>query len=630
MFAYCVAFALALAATGCATPFVRRLAVRLGAVDQPGGRRVHSLPTPRLGGLAIFVGLVLPFVVIGWPEWLGSGVWRGHSAQLLALMCAATVVVFAGSIDDCRSLSPGVKVLVEIVVAGLLVAAGYRMELSIFGDVWWLALPVTVLWLAGVMNAVNMIDGLDGLAAGVCLTISVGLFWQSVYYENRGQAFLLAAVSGSLVGFLPFNFRQARIFLGDSGSLLLGLLVGVGAMQGRHNEFVARSAAGPVLALGVPLAELGLTSFRRILRELRVVSVKHGQARYSLLVSARPRLFSADKDHIHHRLLRLGLGPQRAVIVLCLTSAIMVVGGLFAMRGSAVTYGVPALLVAVAAGVRYLGYCELQPLRSGLLLPVADRLATGPTGVLVLLDLLFCSGSLMVAVLLCARSVDGSGTWLLPRAFPLVVLAQVGGLVLGGLYQKSYRALDVDGVLSILRCIALAIAAGFIMRLVSWSDGDASILVVDSYLVATCVMGSRLSCAFLDHLFEEGQSARRVLIYGADQCSTEMADRLSADGNLQRVAVGFVDDDPRKRGSLLHGLRVYALDEVESLARHGAVDELLVGAMPTDQGVLASSVLRRLAASGVTVVTASATGPDGTLGQHIVRGREPDVKREQA
>ena len=305
------------------TPLVGMVARWVDAVDYPGGRRIHLMPTPRFGGAAIFGGITASIVV---GSYLGPQVRDALSLDLrsLALAASATLITVVGLFDDRRSLSPAAKLIAEILIAGFVVAAGYRIELIPIKSITWMNPAISVLWIISVMNAVNMIDGLDGLAAGVSLTIALGLLCQSLYYHNTRHALILTAVCGAILGFLPFNFRRARIFLGDSGSLLLGLLLGVAALQGPGRGFTTRTTVVPMLVLGLPLAELSLTVGRRLLREFLVVRSDDNEHQYGFLVLGWPKLFTADSDHMHHRLLNRGMRSVVTVLIFYLISAALV------------------------------------------------------------------------------------------------------------------------------------------------------------------------------------------------------------------------------------------------------------------------------------------------------------------
>src|SRR6202050_3131492 len=310
LFSFGVAFALVL------TPISRRLAFLIGAIDQPGRRHVHLVPTPRFGGAAILPALILAIICVAMLDRLVDGALRLESGKLMALAIGALMVTTVGAIDDVRPLRPIIKLMVEVAAASVAVYGGYRIT-SLSGiHLELLSFPLSVLFIVTAINAVNMVDGLDGLAVGLCLSIFGTLFFLCSSSGQFEAAMIMAALCGTLIGFLPYNFHPARIFLGDSGALLLGFMAGTGAISTSHKMAGAVAIAAPFLALGLPLAELMLTTLRRTLRAVHVVRLDEEVSRYDFLFIGRPALFFADRDHIHHRLLAFGISHRTTVLLL--------------------------------------------------------------------------------------------------------------------------------------------------------------------------------------------------------------------------------------------------------------------------------------------------------------------------
>lgn len=278
------------------TPVVRRMALALGAVDRPVARSVHKQPVPLLGGLAIFVAFavsVLYGLDVAKPEVQG-------------IVLGGAFVVLFGILDDYVILSPRQKLLGQVMAASILLLFDVRIDriTNPFGGmvdlgVW--GVPLTILWVVAVINVINLIDGLDGLAAGVSCIAALTLLFAALETQQPAPAVLLAAaLAGSALGFLPFNFNPAKIFMGDAGSMFLGFALAAVSVEGSLKSPALVALVVPVLALGIPILDTSLAIVRR-------------------WRSHRP-IGEADKEHLHHRLLNLGLSQRDAVLLIYLGS----------------------------------------------------------------------------------------------------------------------------------------------------------------------------------------------------------------------------------------------------------------------------------------------------------------------
>jgi UDP-GlcNAc:undecaprenyl-phosphate GlcNAc-1-phosphate transferase len=310
----------AVAFMGCvlATPVVTRIALWAGAIDRPDHfRRIHLGATPRLGGLGLAFGLAIGVVLVSvagyLDHWPGFAEWWPRQWPVLV---ASMIVLLIGFVDDTRSIGPRTKVLGQALAAVVLYLGGVRIQgfdvlglaidlghpsvpVTLLGHSIDVALPgllITMFWFLGCMNIWNLIDGMDGLASGVGLLVSATLTLVAVHNQNIGVAILAAALAGSLAGFLLYNWHPACIFLGDSGSLLIGLFIGIIGVQGSFKGPSAISILFPILAMGLPISDTAMAIFRRWVRNLP--------------------LSSADRRHVHHLLIGLGLNPRQAALLL--------------------------------------------------------------------------------------------------------------------------------------------------------------------------------------------------------------------------------------------------------------------------------------------------------------------------
>lgn len=287
-----------------ATPIVKTFAKKVGAMDVPGEeRRVHDHPIPRLGGLAIFLGFILSVLLFA-----------NINRQLQGILLGCVIIVATGAIDDIVSLNAWVKLLLQILAAVVAVLHGVEITVLANPALWSkteflllgsLSIPITIIWIVGITNSVNLIDGLDGLAVGVSTISSLTMLVIALVIPNTSStiAIVLAALVGACVGFMPYNFNPAKIFMGDTGSLLLGYVLATMSILGLFKSYALVSFAVPLLAIAVPLFDTVFAFTRRILK---------GQSP-----------MHADRGHFHHRLIDMGLSQKQAVAVLYSISGIL-------------------------------------------------------------------------------------------------------------------------------------------------------------------------------------------------------------------------------------------------------------------------------------------------------------------
>lgn len=347
--------AVALTLSLLATPVVRLAALRWKFVDLPDNRRkVHSKPLPRIGGVAIFVAYFGSFLGIAvLSNSLAVGVVKSFAP-------AALLVFLVGLLDDVIGLKPWHKLAAEVLAAILLISSG----VYIHGVPTAVGMLCTILWLVLCVNAVNLIDGLDGLAAGIALLATLTILAASVLCGNVELAIATAPLAGSLMGFLVFNFNPASIFLGDSGSLLIGFLLACYGILWSSKSATIPKMAAPMIALAVPLADTTLAIVRRFLREQPI--------------------FSPDRSHVHHRLIALGFTHRRAVLVLYSAACFAGLSSLFLI--AAAKRWEPFVIVCFAAAVFFamqrLGYAELEAARRILTSSAFHRELSGQLAVL--------------------------------------------------------------------------------------------------------------------------------------------------------------------------------------------------------------------------------------------------------
>ena len=307
MFSYAIAFLVALTVTAVLIPPIRRIAADRGLLDQPGGRKVHAQPVPRLGGVAIAIGFYLAMAVVTFVPFGRPTI---SMPEMPAILVGGAILAITGFVDDLRGLSPVAKLAGQIVAAVVAFVLGAQLHVLVFpgGSIHlgWLSLPITVAWIVGVVNAINLIDGLDGLAAGVVLIALVAFF--VIAPNDAPLTLIVGAAAGATLGFLVYNLHPASIIMGDCGSMLLGFLTAVAAISisspgsGFFPPYVA------IVVLALPLGDMAWTIVRRAIGGRSV--------------------FAPDAGHVHHRLLNEGLTQREVVVLLHLVAAILAAIGI--------------------------------------------------------------------------------------------------------------------------------------------------------------------------------------------------------------------------------------------------------------------------------------------------------------
>ena len=280
------------------TPLVMRIAGRFGVLDHPGPRRIHPHPVPRLGGLAIAIAMLgTVWIAYGIPGPAG----RLEPSPLLGLTLASMPILLMGVIDDLRGLPAWIKLVAQVTAALVLAGFGFGIPLlthPMGGSIpsGWFNLPLTVLWVVAVTNAINLLDGLDGLASGAVMIAAMTLWWVGRSHGDGWVMFMSAPLAGATLGFLRYNFPPARVFMGDTGSQFLGLALAALSLLENRKGTTAITLLFPLVALGIPLIDSIAAFFRRM--------------------STGKPVFHGDTEHFHHRLLRIGLAPRSALLVL--------------------------------------------------------------------------------------------------------------------------------------------------------------------------------------------------------------------------------------------------------------------------------------------------------------------------
>jgi len=567
------------------TPLVIAGARRLEWIDWPATDRWHSTPVALMGGIALFGAMAIGTVVVGlldvyaWPIWL------------------AVVLVFgSGLADDLFDIRPEAKLVVQIAATALLLYSGLAFWKS---APFWVHVPLTFLWIVGVTNAVNLIDGMDGLAAGLTVIAAGALAAIAWLTGIPGVAALSMVVAGAAIGFLAFNFKPARIFMGDCGSLLLGFSVATLALTVQAQGEMLAAALVPVAVLAVPIFDTSFVTITRIL-------------------NSRP-ITEGGNDHTMHRLVLLGLSERQTVLLLWGIAAIFSAGALALYWVNTPLF--IALMLFAGAGFGLLGlylagathYPRIDiPLRverktvSQKVGAIMQAVAGGPywkSIVGTMVDLLLVGAALVLAFHL---RYDGAPPPpyddLMLLILPAVMTAKVTVFYLFGLYHGIWRH---AGTSEFVRLIMGSTAASAIVVIGIAAVGGGTYLspalVILDWMVTTAAIASiRFGFRGLrQYLAAQRDNGKRVLIYGSESASVLALRHIREDDTLHRTAVGFVDSNPNRVGMRVQGISVVGTPrDLEALGTDCEADELVIPTFSTDKDTQ-HELLRKCIRAGI-------------------------------
>ncbi len=545
------------------TALVIRLAHRFGWIARPRQDRWHRKPTALMGGIALFASMALATLLFNGdlPAWLLIG---------------STLMFLTGVIDDRLDLLPSVKMLAQIFAACLPLFAG----MSFTGLPIYVAVPLTLLWMIGITNAVNLIDGMDGLAAGITMIAGGVLALLAWQFGHIPLALLGATMVGATAGFLVFNFNPARIFMGDGGSLLLGyLLAGIslgvqGEVSGREQVMVILV---PCIVLAVPIFDTSLVTISRILNGRKITQ--------------------GGIDHSMHRLVMLGLSERRAVAVLWGIGSILGVLSLVVSTvDHMIAFSISTFVIVglVMIGI-YLGTVDVynrhrkgdfavQPA------PIVNRAFAALHGVLgrdwksafgILIDLV-----LIVAAYILAHDLRFEGIlsqWMMEsilHSVPLVIIAKISVFYAFGLYRGIWR---YAGTMELVRIAVASVVATVTAFTLVYLFNEAavfsrSVFVIDWLLSTMAVAGVRFGFRGLrQFVAAQRLNGTRVLLYGAGDPGILTLRELRQNASLDMLPVGFIDDDPLKKGLTVHGVRVQgSFQDLAKICNELSVEEVII------------------------------------------------------
>lgn len=523
------------------TPLVRRIALRQGLVAKPASDRWGKRVVARLGGVALFVGFLAASLA-----WIPMR----HPVPGFLLGCA---LVFAfGLSDDVHRMTPYTKLLFQLTVGALMVLTGIRIELISWP---WLAIPLSVLWFVFVMNAFNLLDNMDGLAAGVG-AIAAGFYVLHAAWSGQWMIATMAAiVSGACLGFLRYNVPPAKIFMGDAGSQLLGLSLAALALLGSwyHSTQLLGVLLLPTLVLAVPIFDTCFVTIQR------------------LAYQRHP--FQGGKDHVSHRLAILGLGPRQTVVALygfsvgfgllslislSLRPLLVLVMWLLALT----------VLLLMGAYLAKVKVYELQRIPFGVPVQPSVRPTTLIDTMLlhkrrlleILIDFsLICCAYVTAYVLQFELALTAEQQRLIVQSLPIVIVVKLSCFMSLGLYRGVWRYVSLSDVMTMFKAVTLGSVCSAVALLFLWqfSGYSRAVFVIDWLLLFLGVSAARVAERLLNEwIVSAAEGAQPVLVIGAGDTGELVVRQMKRNGQWKRRVVGFLDDDPRKQGNRIHGRTV--------------------------------------------------------------------------
>lgn len=590
---YFLTFATALVLSWVLTRVMITLGPKLGMIDMPDqARRIHTRPIPRAGGVAVFIAFNIAVFCLYrfyWPEFAGNldfHWWQGFLA-------GSAVLLVVGVLDDILGLSAIVKLLGQILAASMLF---YFSKDSGFSQLWGLEIPagvdwlLMVIWFVAIINAFNLIDGLDGLCSGLAIVSTIGLAASALLHNSSGDVLVMLALIGATAGFLRYNFHPARIFLGDTGSMFLGFALASISLQSVGKSTLFLSIAIPFMAAGIPIMDTLLAIWRRSMR--RVIASRSADGS-----DKGPRIMDADKDHLHHRLLAMGLSQRRVALVLYSANSLLVLIGLFWVFQQKVSIGL--FLILFFAGiyvlVRHLIHIEIwdtgRVLVQGVKRPNRNMLALFAYP---LWDLVWLSLSLVLAFWLGGSVLDGMRLidWI--KLLPLWVTSAFLAMVIAKVYSRLWVYGSFRDFLILCLAMAFGVVGAFALNLalnqeqLIWMPllrvsllwflfGWTGVFLVRALMQ---ILREWMLTGANEKKLGDHYNTKRVLLYGAGDLGSLFLRQMrviNPELVAMRQVVGFIDDDVNLHNRYLQGICVLgAINDLEWLIDTHKIDEVIV------------------------------------------------------
>ncbi|MEW6009463.1 MAG: hypothetical protein AB1629_07510 [Candidatus Omnitrophota bacterium] len=544
------------------TPMVRSFALRFKLVSKPKTNRFHRKVTALLGGIGIFLACFIGFIIF-----------VPSTKILLVFLIGAIFVFLWGLTDDFRPLKPHVKLLGQVIASCIVIFFGISFNLPALKPLSYL---LTILWVIGITNAFNLLDNMDGLAAGTAAICSLMIFISSLVLNNDGVGIIALILSAACLGFLPYNFNPAKIYMGDSGSMFLGYSLAVISVIGSHKHVsnLLVTLAIPVLILAVPIFD---TIFVVIMRNIRGRSFWIG-----------------GRDHTSHRLVSLGLSERKTVIILYLLSLVFGFIALLYTKIDIIMVSIFAVLTVLILLFFGIFLSDVKSYEKEEEFEKAQKKKETSGSVIFNTVLLYKRNfleSFVDLILICVSyysayllkydgKIPASVLSIISSSLPVVVAIKIIAFFVFGLYSRVWPYMGIPDVISIFKSVSLSsilsiVAVTFLFRFVDYSR---AIFILDWLILLFLAIGIRIIIPILsEYFFDSRTKEKKILIFGAGNTGETILREIKRSRVLNYNPVGFIDDDKRKVGKKIRDVKVLGTREsIEKNIRLKNIKELFV------------------------------------------------------
>lgn len=566
------------------TPLVRAIALKCGFISYPRAERWHKKPTAIFGGVAIYLAVVISsFAFIPW------------SKGLAGLLIGGTFLFLVGLADDKFRLTPYFKLFTQLIAGAAAVFSGAVLGLPLNHM---LLVPLTLLWIVGITNSFNLLDNIDGLAAGIAVISSLMLFFSSLIFSHNPLGVFALLLAGAALGFLVYNFNPAKIFMGDCGSMFLGYSLAVVSITGtpRHFSNLLITMLVPVLILSVPIFDTFFVMAGRLLQKKRV--------------------FEGGSDHTSHRLVTLGLSQKKTVILLY---GLSIIFGLIAVFYSRLNLFIISMVTFLAVTIMLLFAFFLFDFTSGKPAFIKDPKGPSPENNLTVLNAIFFHKRRIVEVILdfmliCAAyyaayflrfegNLLRSNLYLIQESLVWIILIKMSVFFIFGLYRGLWRYVSIPDLFTIFKAVTVGSVASvlFLTFFFRFADYSRAVFFIDWILLLFLVCGTRLMFRILGEFFSRARErGNNVLIFGAGDAGEMVIREIKRNKSLNYNPIGFIDDDPFKSGNKIQGIAVMgSRKDIRELAREHKVKEVLI-AVPSMPAEDFTEITRICSESGIS------------------------------